>query len=211
MLSVARERDAEGDLFHHDMGQGLPFGTAAFDGAISVSAVQWLCNADKKWHNPMKRLASFFESLYRCLVPGARACLQLYPETPDAMRLITQAAMRAGFSASIAEENAQSKKKRKLYLILVAGNSSSFTLPKTAFVEEDEDMQQETEAEAAPQTIMFAGHDESKKRFARARSGKKRNFKDREWVQRKKEQRRNRGQSTANDSKYTARRRRPKF
>ena len=35
----------EGDLCHHDLGDGLPFRPGMFDGAISISAVQWLCNA----------------------------------------------------------------------------------------------------------------------------------------------------------------------
>ena len=45
MLDVAQEREVEGDLCHHDLGDGLPFRPGMFDGAISISAVQWLCNA----------------------------------------------------------------------------------------------------------------------------------------------------------------------
>ena len=45
MLDVAQEREVEGDLCHHDLGDGLPFRPGTFDGAISISAVQWLCNA----------------------------------------------------------------------------------------------------------------------------------------------------------------------
>lgn len=45
MLDVAQEREVEGDLCLHDLGDGLPFRTGTFDGAISISAVQWLCNA----------------------------------------------------------------------------------------------------------------------------------------------------------------------
>ena len=45
MLDVALDRDVEGDLCVGDLGQGLPFRTGTFDGAISISAVQWLCNA----------------------------------------------------------------------------------------------------------------------------------------------------------------------
>ena len=67
MLGVANERELEGDLACGDLGEGLPFrwreGTnlldqinvffiraGAFDGAISISALQWLCNADKSYH-----------------------------------------------------------------------------------------------------------------------------------------------------------------
>ena len=45
MLDVAREREVEGDLCLHDLGHGLPLRPGTFDGAISISAVQWLCNA----------------------------------------------------------------------------------------------------------------------------------------------------------------------
>lgn len=45
MLNVAREREVEGDLLLSDLGHGLPLRAGAFDGAISISAVQWLCNA----------------------------------------------------------------------------------------------------------------------------------------------------------------------
>jgi 18S rRNA (guanine1575-N7)-methyltransferase len=65
---VALEREVEGDLLLGDLGQGLPFRAGAFDGAVSISALQWLCNADKTCHNPAKRLFKFFSSLYACLV-----------------------------------------------------------------------------------------------------------------------------------------------
>ena len=45
MLDVALEREVEGDLCLHDLGHGLPLRPGCFDGAISISAVQWLCNA----------------------------------------------------------------------------------------------------------------------------------------------------------------------
>lgn len=81
--AVAQEREVEGDLFLCDIGQGLGFRPGSFDGAIrytpllsgvcicnfvSISALQWLCNADKKEHNVPKRLFKFFSSLYACLV-----------------------------------------------------------------------------------------------------------------------------------------------
>lgn len=45
MLDIAREREVEGDLCLQDLGQGLPLRAGIFDGAISISAIQWLCNA----------------------------------------------------------------------------------------------------------------------------------------------------------------------
>ena len=58
----------EGDLFLWDMGDGLGFRPGTFDGVISISALQWLCNADKSHHKPHKRLYKFFTSLYACMV-----------------------------------------------------------------------------------------------------------------------------------------------
>ena len=68
MLNVAQEREVEGDLILGDMGEGMPFKPGTFDGAISISALQWLCNADKSHHVPQKRLYQFFTTLYACLV-----------------------------------------------------------------------------------------------------------------------------------------------
>jgi len=67
MLDVARERECSGSLVHHDMGDGFGFRPGTFDGAISVSAVQWLLQADKKWHNPRKRIRRFFDTLYTAM------------------------------------------------------------------------------------------------------------------------------------------------
>ncbi|KAK6842004.1 hypothetical protein PG987_002864 [Apiospora arundinis] len=46
MLDVALQRDVEGDLLLADIGQGVPFRAGSFDAAISISAIQWLCNAE---------------------------------------------------------------------------------------------------------------------------------------------------------------------
>lgn len=104
-IDVAADRDVDGDLMQHDMGEGLPFKPGTFDGVIrlvsvcdsdlllsapwlaaarrsqfavwcmfgrlaisSVSALQWICNADKKSHVPHKRLARFFTTLYSAMV-----------------------------------------------------------------------------------------------------------------------------------------------
>ncbi len=43
MLQVAQTEGCEGDLVVNDIGEGLPFRAGTFDGAISISTVQWLC------------------------------------------------------------------------------------------------------------------------------------------------------------------------
>ena len=76
MLDVGLDREAEGDMCQQDLGQGLPLRAGSFDGAISISAVQWLCNADSAGADPRRRMRRFFESLYASLTRGGRAVLQ---------------------------------------------------------------------------------------------------------------------------------------
>lgn len=74
---------SSGDVLQRDMGQGLPFRPGVFDGAISISALQWLCYEDSKAQTARSRLMRFFSSLYTVLKRGARAALQFYPENTD--------------------------------------------------------------------------------------------------------------------------------
>eukprot|EP00658_Telonema_sp_P-2_P016187 TRINITY_DN16270_c0_g1_i3.p1 TRINITY_DN16270_c0_g1~~TRINITY_DN16270_c0_g1_i3.p1 ORF type:complete len:170 (+),score=38.52 TRINITY_DN16270_c0_g1_i3:198-707(+) len=60
MLEIAIENEVEGDVFLHDAGQGFRFRPGTFDGAISISAIQWLCNAETSNANPYRRLMAFF-------------------------------------------------------------------------------------------------------------------------------------------------------
>jgi 18S rRNA (guanine1575-N7)-methyltransferase len=121
MISVGISRGVNGDTVLADMGQGLAFRPACFDGAVSVSAVQWLCYATQKSHNPKKRVVAFFASLYRCLKRGARAALQIYPESVYHLELLTTAAARAGFRGGLVVDYPNSTKAKKYYLCLVAG------------------------------------------------------------------------------------------
>lgn len=75
---IAVEREVEGDLFCSDMGDGLMFRPGVFDGVISISAVQWLCNQDRAYYNVPKRIGKFFSTLYASLVRGGKAVLQVY-------------------------------------------------------------------------------------------------------------------------------------
>ena len=91
------------------MGEGLPFRSGTFDGAISISAVQWLCNADKKSHNPVQRIRKFFQCLYSVLNKGTRAVLQVYPEDKHQIELLTSNAMRSGFTGGKKKYNNSQK------------------------------------------------------------------------------------------------------
>ncbi|XP_062504528.1 probable 18S rRNA (guanine-N(7))-methyltransferase isoform X2 [Corticium candelabrum] len=197
MLGAALEREVEGDLFLADMGQGVFFKPGTFDGVISVSALQWLCNADKKSHNPARRLYHFFSTLYSSMARGARAVFQFYPENPAQMELITTQAMRAGFTGGVVIDFPNSSRAKKFFLCLFAGVAAK--LPKGLG----------TEASDARRidSAMFTDD----------RKGKQRNrhrvpMKSRQWIMEKKERRRRQGRGEVRaDSKYTGRKRRPAF
>jgi len=218
MLGAAREREAEGDLLHDDMGRGLPFRQGAFDGAVSISAVQWLCYANAQSEgNPRLRLHRFFQSLYRCLRRGARAVLQFYPQDADQLQLITAAAMRAGFGGGLVVDFPHSSKAKKYFLVLLAGlPDEGFRMP-VALGEHDA----MSTASSAPAGMLpphggpaTAARNEGRKPHAKrkldsrqkAKRGKI-SKKSREWVLLKKEAMRKDGREVAHDSKYTGRRR----
>jgi len=200
MLTVGVEREVSGDTVETDMGQGLPFRSGMFDGAISISAIQWLCNADKTSHNPWKRLNMFFKSLFACLTRGAKAVLQFYPENAQQMEMISTAAMRCGFTGGLLVDYPHSTKAKKFFLVLFAGASAGFQMPKALGTEEDEVQNQIAyggEARAGPQTRMKGKH-----RAA---------VKSQDWVREKKERQRRQGRAVRPDTKYTGRKRGPKF
>lgn len=123
MLDVASEREVEGDVLHADMGHGFGFRPGTFDGAISISALQWLCSAEKSCQNPYKRLQKFFSSLYACLIKGARCAFQFYPSSPEQVEMITSIAMKNGFTGGLIVDFPNSKKAKKYFLFLMAGYS----------------------------------------------------------------------------------------
>uniref|UniRef100_A0A914HF61 18S rRNA (guanine-N(7))-methyltransferase n=1 Tax=Globodera rostochiensis TaxID=31243 RepID=A0A914HF61_GLORO len=127
MLNVAREdNESDGQLLLADMGAGLPFRPACFDGAISISAVQWLCHSNAKAEEPRRRLRHFFESLHACLCRSARAVFQLYADSDAQQQLISTQALRAGFQGGIIVDRPDSAKHRKVFLVLSAGKAGAF-------------------------------------------------------------------------------------
>ncbi|KAL9633925.1 MAG: hypothetical protein Q9164_004408 [Protoblastenia rupestris] len=120
MLDIALQRDVEGDLLLSDIGQGVPFRAGIFDAAISISAVQWLCNAESSDTNPQGRLARFFSGLYASLRRGGRAVCQFYPKNELQKSMVSSAAMKAGFGAGLLEDGAGTKN-AKAYLVLTVG------------------------------------------------------------------------------------------
>ncbi|XP_071724758.1 18S rRNA (guanine-N(7))-methyltransferase RID2-like [Rutidosis leptorrhynchoides] len=212
MLGIALEREADGDLLLGDMGQGLGLRPGTIDGAISISAVQWLCNADKSSHKPLLRLKAFFSSLYRSLSRGARAVFQLYPENIAQRELILKSAMRAGFAGGLVIDFPHSAKKRKEFLVLTCGPPSVNTAVPEGRGEDGEssdDDDSSGDEENAIQVSVSDRHRPRKKQRI-AKKGKGKDFK-RDWVLKKKDQMRRKGNDVPHDSKFTARKRKARF
>ena len=94
---------------HSDLSQGLPLRAANnFDGAISVSALQWLKPDGQR---------ALFTTLAGSLRPGASAVLQFYPPKPSDALAALEAARHAGLSARLAIDMPHaSSRARKLFL-----------------------------------------------------------------------------------------------
>ncbi|XP_062109262.1 18S rRNA (guanine-N(7))-methyltransferase RID2 isoform X2 [Humulus lupulus] len=208
MLNVALEREVEGDVILGDMGQGLGFRSGVIDGAISISAIQWLCNADKSSHEPRLRLKAFFGSLYKCLARGARAVFQVYPENIDQRVLILSYAMRAGFAGGVVVDFPHSGKKRKEYLVLTCGPPSINTSVPKGKGEDGESCSEDDDSsgDEENQTVCVSDRHRPRKKQRTTKKGK-----GREWILKKKEQMRRRGNAVPADTKYTARKRKARF
>nr|XP_053636728.1 probable 18S rRNA (guanine-N(7))-methyltransferase isoform X2 [Cherax quadricarinatus] len=124
MLDTALEREVEGDMLLADIGQGVPFRAGMFDGAISISAIQWLCYANSASHKPAKRLYKLFMSLFASMARGSRVVFQFYPENDSQVELIVSQAMRAGFTGGLVVDYPNSSKAKKIYLVLMTGGGS---------------------------------------------------------------------------------------
>ncbi|CAH4027707.1 probable 18S rRNA (guanine-N(7))-methyltransferase [Pieris brassicae] len=192
MLDVAIEREIEGDVVLSDMGEGVPFRPGSFDGAVSVSALQWLFNADKKSHQPVKRLYTFFSTLYAALSRSARAVFQFYPENESQLNLLTSQAMKAGFYGGVVVDFPNSAKAKKFFLVLMTGGAAP--LPKALGTEEDNSLE-----------IKYAKREASKKLRGKPLKNTK------AWLLEKKERRRKQGKETKPDTKYTGRKRSGRF
>lgn len=203
MLEVANEREVDGDLCLHDLGHGIPFRMGTFDGAISISAVQWLCNADTRAHDPRKRLRRFFETLYACLSKGSRAVLQIYPKNTEQASMITNAAMRVGFSGGLVVDFPHSTKAKKYFLVLMVGGTAAVPMGKTDgddLMDDDDDDNHHMQ------------HVKVNDRKTRHRNKKGSKVKGKAWILNKKEQQRHRGHADVRpDSKYTGRKRKDRF
>lgn len=183
MLGTALDRDVTGDLMLSDIGAGIPFRAGSFDAAISISAIQWLCNADTAEANPRKRLLFFFQTLYASLKRGGRAVCQFYPSDEKQTELITHAAKVTGFGGGLIIDHPESKKNKKYYLVLTAGEGESQLNLKNVEV------------------------DSMKSRRRSKNQGEDKYS----FIKRKKDVQRRRGKAVPADSKFSGRKRHPRF
>jgi 18S rRNA (guanine1575-N7)-methyltransferase len=195
MLDIALQREVEGDLFLADIGQGIPFRPGTFDAAISISAIQWLCNAETTGVSPEGRLRRFFEGLYASLRRGGRAVCQFYPKNDLQRNIISSAAIKAGFGAGILEDDPGTKNS-KLYLVLTVGGGG-LEGDITGVVQGMNDID-----------VLDSRRNETMTRGSKRLQEKKGS---KSWILRKKEQMARKGKIVKHDSKYTGRKRRPVF
>ncbi|CAI4216156.1 unnamed protein product [Parascedosporium putredinis] len=183
-----------GDLMLADIGQGVPFRPGTFDAAISISAIQWLCNAESSDTSPAGRLTRFFNGLYASIRRGGRAVCQFYPKNDTQRDMITQAAIKAGFGAGLLEDDPGTKN-MKLYLVLTVGGATAegSSGDITAVVDGMEDVDVMDTRRSTK-----SGRGEIKK-------GSK------AWIMKKKEQMERKGKVVKQTSKYTGRKRRVAF
>eukprot|EP00899_Mesostigma_viride_P025524 jgi/Mesvir1/6156/Mv00854-RA.1 len=206
MLDVAKEREVEGDLLLADIGQGIKVRPGMFDGAISISCVQWLCNADTSRADPRKRLKAFFSSLYACLARGAKAVLQFYPDGAKQAEMIAGAAMKAGFSGGVLVDYPNSTRAKKYFLVLMVGPPSA--MPRAKGLDGESGSEDEAEGSDGEGGVAVAGRERGNKR-QKTGSG---NMSVRQKVFKVKDRQRRKGNMDVRaDTKYTGRKRGPRF
>lgn len=187
MLDIALQRDVDGDLLLADIGQGVPFRAGTFDAAISISAIQWLCNAESSDTSPQGRLTRFFNGLYASLRRGGMAVCQFYPKNEAQRNMVSAAAIKAGFGAGLLEDGAGTKN-AKVYLVLsVGGGAIEGVVEGMNGVDVVERGKPNHEKKRGEDTVAKGS---------------------RQWILRKKEQMERKGKVVKNNSKFSGRRRR---
>ena len=186
MLDIALQRDVQGDLLLADIGQGIPFRAGTFDAAISISAIQWLCNAESSDTSPQGRLTRFFNGLYASLRRGGKAVCQFYPKNEAQRNMVSAAAIKAGFGAGFLEDGAGTKHS-KVYLVLSVGGGA---------IEGVVEGMNGVDVVERGRT----NHERKRTKSTVAKGSK-------QWILRKKEQMETKGKVVKNSSKFSGRRR----
>lgn len=119
---------------------------------------------------------------------------QIYPENASQAAMLSEEAMKVGFTGGIVVDYPHSTRAKKYYLCLMVGASHAAQLPMALGSGGDGEVQ-------------VAGRARPGKRKAVVKGGK-----DRDWVIKKKSQARHKGHlGVAPDTKYTGRKRKARF
>ncbi|CAB1349328.1 unnamed protein product [Coregonus sp. 'balchen'] len=220
MLDVALDREVEGDVVLGDMGEGMPFRPGTFDGCISISALQWLCNADKKTHSPPKRLYTFFSTLYSSLVRSLGTSVQsnyYYSSLVRSLGTSVQSnyyyslvrSLGTSVQSNYYSLGTSSRGARAVFQ-LYPENSEQLELITSQAMKAGFSggmgLGSETVDRGVPNQVQFTGQ-RSRFKNMKGKSAKK----GKDWILEKKERRRRQGREVRADTKYTARQRRPHF
>lgn len=209
---LAEASPAHADRLVADAGAGgFACRPGVLDGAVSVSAIQWLCVATTSAEVPRRRIKAFFAALYASLRRGARAALQFYPDGASQVQVLAAAAAAAGFSGGVLVDYPHSAKARKYFLVLTAGAGGraaggAAAMPAARGVEDG--------AGAAGGGGRHEGRRAGRGGGKRARQGKAAaggGVTRKERVLAKKDRMRRQGRETRVDSKYTGRKRSGRF
>ena len=202
---VDRACNEGGDFIVSDMGAPMAYRDGLFDGAVSISALQWLLNADGgEKYEPYKRLRILFTSLRRVLKRGARAVFQFYPESAEQVEMITSCAMRCGFGGGIVVDFPHSTRAKKTYLVIHTG-FQGHSAAATTTVSSDSVATGNIQGDRQ-ERISTVNRSRNNKR-----SSKKTIAKSKSWIINKKDRQRRQGKDVKTDSKYTGRRRKDRF
>lgn len=139
--------------------------------------LQWLLNAETSHptSSPPHRLSRFFTTLHSSLRNPSRAVFQFYPSSDDQIQLITSTAQKAGFGGGIVVDYPNSKKARKVFLVLyVGGGGGAQQVPQGLEGEEQED-----------EKVKFEKRREREGK--KDKTGKRKSIKDKDWILKKKE------------------------
>lgn len=119
--------------------------------------------------------------------------VQIYPENAEQATLLSEEAMKAGFSGGLVVDYPHSTRAKKYFLCLMVGSAPTKSLPQ---------------ALDGPSSQVAVGG----RVGGKAEKRKDEQLKGKGWVMKKKAQRRSKGHTgIAPDSKYTARKRKTKF
>ena len=117
-----------------------------------------------------------------------------------------EAAVKAGFTGGVVVDYPNSTKAKKYFLCLSVGGTG--TLPSGLTGEEGEAKEEEDER----RTVMVGKVRDRRTGGKGGKAGKERaGVKTKEWIVAKKERQRRQGKTVIADSKYTGRKRKPRF